>query len=83
MKRAAIGNHLATQFNGAGGTADRICGGSGDRGATGSHLSYCSGADAATLFANKPLVLSRQSFGIRVLWLYHAETCASCQNCEH
>ena len=51
LKRQAISGLSADQIKQFCGTADQICGGGGDGGATGSHLSYGSSADAAASFA--------------------------------
>ncbi|OAG13569.1 cutinase, partial [Alternaria alternata] len=50
LKRQAISGLSADQIKQFCGTADQICGGGGDGGATGSHLSYGSSADAAASF---------------------------------
>jgi len=51
LKRQAISGLSADKIKQFCGTADQICGGGGDGGATGSHLSYGSSADAAASFA--------------------------------
>ena len=51
LKRQAIGGLSTDKVKQFCGTADQICGGGGDGGATGSHLSYGSSADAAATFA--------------------------------
>ncbi|USP82775.1 hypothetical protein yc1106_10049 [Curvularia clavata] len=51
LKRAAITGLSADKIKQFCGTADMICGGGGDGGATGSHISYGSSADAAAAFA--------------------------------
>ena len=51
LKRSAVGNLPTDKVKQFCGTSDQICGGGGDGGATGSHLSYGSSADAAATFA--------------------------------
>ncbi|CAA9965572.1 Cutinase [Pyrenophora teres f. maculata] len=51
LKRQAISGLAADKIKEFCGTADQICGGGGDGGATGSHLSYGSSAEAAATFA--------------------------------
>ena len=51
LKRMAVGDLPAGSVKQFCGTSDMICGGGGDGGATGSHLSYGSSADAAASFA--------------------------------
>ena len=51
LKRQAVGDLPTNKVQEFCGTADQICGGGGDGGATGSHLSYGSSADAAATFA--------------------------------
>lgn len=51
LKRSAVGDLPTDKVKQFCGTADSICGGGGDGGATGSHLDYGSVADAAATFA--------------------------------
>jgi cutinase len=51
LKRQAISGLSTDKVKQFCGTSDQICGGGGDGGATGSHLSYGSIADAAATFA--------------------------------
>jgi predicted esterase len=51
MKRMAVGDLPAAKVKQFCGSSDMICGGGGDGGATGGHLSYGSSADAAAAFA--------------------------------
>lgn len=51
LKRQAVGDLPTDKVKQFCGTADQICGGGGDGGATGSHLSYGSSAEAAATFA--------------------------------
>jgi predicted esterase len=51
LKSMAIGDLPDNKIKQFCGTSDQICGGGGDGGATGSHLSYGSSADAAATFA--------------------------------
>jgi predicted esterase len=51
LKRQAISGLSADKIKQFCGTSDTICGGGGDGGATGSHLSYGSVADSAATFA--------------------------------
>lgn len=51
LKRSAVGDLSTTSVKQFCGTSDQICGGGGDGGATGSHLSYGSSAEAAATFA--------------------------------
>ncbi|KNG45825.1 carbohydrate esterase family protein [Stemphylium lycopersici] len=51
LKRQSVGDLPADKVKQFCGTADQVCGGGGDGGATGSHLSYGSSAEAAATFA--------------------------------
>jgi cutinase len=51
LKKQAIGDLSADKVKQFCGTSDTICGGGGDGGATGSHISYGASADAAASFA--------------------------------
>jgi predicted esterase len=51
LKRSAVGDMPTDKVKQFCGTSDTICGGGGDGGATGGHLSYGSSADAAATFA--------------------------------
>jgi cutinase len=51
LKRQAISGLSTDKVKEFCGTSDQICGGGGDGGATGSHLSYGSVADSAATFA--------------------------------
>jgi cutinase len=51
FKRMTVGELSKDKVKQFCGTSDQICGGGGDGGATGSHLSYGSSADAAATFA--------------------------------
>jgi cutinase len=51
LKRTAVGDLPKNKVQQFCGTSDAICGGGGDGGAQGSHLSYGSVADAAATFA--------------------------------
>jgi cutinase len=51
FKRLAVGDLMKDKVKQFCGTADQICGGGGDGGAMGSHLSYGDSADAAAAFA--------------------------------
>jgi cutinase len=51
LKRTAVGDLATEKVKQFCGTADQICGGGGDGGATGSHISYGSSAGAAATFA--------------------------------
>ncbi|EUC30726.1 carbohydrate esterase family 5 protein [Bipolaris zeicola 26-R-13] len=51
LKRTAVGKLPTDKVKQFCGTADQICGGGGDGGATGSHISYGSSAEAAATFA--------------------------------
>lgn len=51
LKRQAISGLSADKIKQFCGTSDMICGGGGDGGASGSHLSYGSVADSAATFA--------------------------------
>lgn len=51
FKRQAIGDLPADKTKQFCGATDQVCGGGGDGGATGGHLSYGSSADAAATFA--------------------------------
>jgi predicted esterase len=50
-KRMAVGDLPKDKVKQFCGTSDFVCGGGGDGGATGSHISYGSSADAAATFA--------------------------------
>lgn len=51
LKRSAVGDLPTARVKQFCGTSDNICGGGGDGGATGGHISYGSSADAAATFA--------------------------------
>lgn len=51
MKRQAVGDLPTSSVKQFCGPSDNVCGGGGDGGATGGHLSYGSSADAAATFA--------------------------------
>ena len=51
FKSQAVGDLPAAKVQQFCGTVDQICGGGGDGGATGGHISYGSSADAAATFA--------------------------------
>lgn len=51
LKRQAVGDLSMAKVKQFCGTSDTICGGGGDGGATGGHISYGSSADAAATFA--------------------------------
>lgn len=51
LKRMAVGELATTSVKQFCGTSDQICGGGGDGGATGGHISYGSSAEAAASFA--------------------------------
>lgn len=51
LKRSAVGNFPTNKVKQFCGTSDQICGGGGDGGATGGHISYGSSAGAAADFA--------------------------------
>lgn len=51
LKRQAVGDLPTDKVKQFCGTSDQICGGGGDGGATGGHISYSSSADAAATFA--------------------------------
>jgi hypothetical protein len=51
LKRSAVGDMPTDKVKQFCGTSDTVCGGGGDGGATGGHLSYGSSADAAATFA--------------------------------
>jgi cutinase len=51
LKRQAIGDLPAAKIKQFCGNSDQICGGGGDGGATGGHISYGASADAAATFA--------------------------------
>ena len=58
LKRMAISGLSSDKIKEFCGTADQICGGGGDGGAIGSHLSYGSSAEAAAAFAIQAAGLS-------------------------
>jgi hypothetical protein len=58
LKRQAVGGLPAAKVKQFCGTSDSICGGGGDGGATGGHISYGSSADAAATFAIQAAGLS-------------------------
>lgn len=58
LKRSAVGDLSTDKVKQFCGTSDSICGGGGDGGATGSHISYGSVADPAADFAIKAAGLS-------------------------
>lgn len=51
LKRSPVGDLPAAKIKQFCGTSDTICGGGGDGGATGGHISYGSSAEAAATFA--------------------------------
>jgi predicted esterase len=51
LKRQAVGDLPTEKVKQFCGTSDQICGGGGDGGATGGHISYGSSAEAAATFA--------------------------------